>query len=402
MASQISNQTDRPGMILAAIAVSVIGALFYNVLPLFVGVAQDYRGLDDAGSGLLASAFFVGFTLVNASGFFWIQRWNWRYVAIAALIVGSIALLAIGIVPGFAGLLVMTVLAGTSLSALYGIGTAALADTRTPARWYGAKIAAEAGSGALLLLLVLPPLVERWQFQGLLIGIAGTALLLAPLALGLPTSARERSETVTQGATRDAPAALFPIWSALITVLLFMAGATMLWAFMERFGAEAGYAAARLAQLLALTLVFAVIGSLLASAIGNRLGLRLPLLLSCTALVISAVLIGSSGSFLAYAAGACLMTIAFGFGLPFSVTIAAALDPDGRFVVLSASAIGIGVALAPALGGVLAGTYGYTGVLIAGAVIVLLALAAGLLALNSAHPQQLEQGRSDEDLSPLV
>ena len=58
---------DRPAVVLAGVAVSAIGAIFYNVLPLVVGVAQDTRGLDDRTAGLLGSAFFVGFTVTTVT-----------------------------------------------------------------------------------------------------------------------------------------------------------------------------------------------------------------------------------------------------------------------------------------------------------------------------------------------
>ena len=44
--SQSVNPMDAPTILIAAIAASAIGALFYNVLPMYLGAAQDYRGLD--------------------------------------------------------------------------------------------------------------------------------------------------------------------------------------------------------------------------------------------------------------------------------------------------------------------------------------------------------------------
>ena len=37
------NPMDRKLVILSAVALSALGALFYNLLPLFLGVAQEYR-----------------------------------------------------------------------------------------------------------------------------------------------------------------------------------------------------------------------------------------------------------------------------------------------------------------------------------------------------------------------
>lgn len=52
------NAMDAGTVIAAAIIASAIGALFYNVLPIYMGTAQDYRGLDNREIGFLSSAFF--------------------------------------------------------------------------------------------------------------------------------------------------------------------------------------------------------------------------------------------------------------------------------------------------------------------------------------------------------
>jgi hypothetical protein len=65
-----SNPMDRKQVILSAVVLSALGAMFYNLLPLFLGVAQDYRELDNQGVGLLSSMFFAGFTLTTSTAFF--------------------------------------------------------------------------------------------------------------------------------------------------------------------------------------------------------------------------------------------------------------------------------------------------------------------------------------------
>ena len=70
MSSNISNPMDRFGVILSGVGASAIGALFYNVLPLFLGTAQDFRELSDQAVGVLGSSFYVGFTLATATAFF--------------------------------------------------------------------------------------------------------------------------------------------------------------------------------------------------------------------------------------------------------------------------------------------------------------------------------------------
>ena len=65
-ATDSSTWIDVPAIIVAGVGVSAMGALFYNLLPLVLGAAQDYRGLTDQQIGLLSTAYFLGFTLTTA------------------------------------------------------------------------------------------------------------------------------------------------------------------------------------------------------------------------------------------------------------------------------------------------------------------------------------------------
>jgi predicted MFS family arabinose efflux permease len=81
-----------------------------------------------------------------------------------------------------------------------------------------------------------------------------------------------------------------------------------------------------------------------------------------------------------------VFTFSFGLGIPYAITAVADLDIDGRYVVLTVPAIGIGVMLAPAIGGFLTGAKGYEAILWSGAVAVLAALITALIALRIGLP----------------
>ena len=74
------------------------------------------------------------------------------------------------------------------------------------------------------------------------------------------------------------------------------------------------------------------------------------------------------------------------WGITYVITIVADLDMDGRYVVLTVPAIGIGVMSAPVAGGFLTSTQEFTAILIVGGVTVVVALIAGLFALRKGLP----------------
>jgi len=139
--------------------------MFYNLLPLFLGVAQDYRELDNQGIGILSSMFFAGYTLTTSTAYFWIRRVNWRTVKYYSLAVGSLALLLAGYSQNHSVLILCIFIAGGAFSTVYGISATALGDTSNPARWYGVKISAEAMLGVILLFLLPGTLISSYGYD---------------------------------------------------------------------------------------------------------------------------------------------------------------------------------------------------------------------------------------------
>jgi predicted MFS family arabinose efflux permease len=135
-----------------------------------------------------------------------------------------------------------------------------------------------------------------------------------------------------------------------------------------------------------LTLVFAVGGSILAMLMGERFGPGRPFAGACLALLASLFLLARVDTLFDYGLAACVFTFSFGLGIPYAITAVADLDIDGRYVVLTVPAIGIGVMLAPAIGGYLTAGKGYETILWAAGVAVLAALATALTALRIGLP----------------
>jgi len=386
---------DRFGVIFAGVVISALGAMTYNLLPLLLGTAQDFRELSDQAAGILSSSFYVGYTLTTMTAYFWIRHFSWRAITFGAIPLAAAALLLAGFAETYYAMLAAMVVAGSAFSVIYGIGTTVLGDTSRPARWYGLKIAAEAGLGAILLLILPGAVIARWGFEGLMAAMAAVLLLLSPMLLKLPARGTKGAQSIERADPRaTAPALRLALWLGLASVTAYLFCTTMIWAFVERVANDAGFDPVATGNVVSLGLVLAIGGSLLAMAMGDRFGLAAPLSMSVAGLLASLWLLAGIDSLTTFTIAACLFTFAFGLGIPYIVTVVAQLDVDGRFVVLTVPAIGIGVTLAPALGGMLTGVGGHTALLLAGGLSVLVALTLALLALGVGMPyaQQLTAG----------
>lgn len=397
-----SNPMDARTVIAAAIMASAVGAVFYNVLPLYVGTAQDFKALDNTAVGFLTSSFFFGFNVVTASAFFWIRRISWRKIVAASAPVAALGLYAGTLTHDYASLLVSVAVSGGALAAIYGVGTTALADTSIPSRWFGLKIAVESLAGAAMLLLLPVLAISRWGFDGVVYGMLVVMAVLAPFLLWLPSRGSKGVENgagtraagegndsdVMQAASMEQLEATsgldrnslgvggarhwrrqrVRIWGAILATLTLFSGASAIWAFLERIGIDGGHDAATVGVLLSITLVFAVAGSMVAAALGGRFGNLRLFAAGAVAFAGAATLLGFAQGFAPYAAGACLFSLTFGFMIPIAVSEIAERDVDGRYVVLSVPAVGIGAMVGPGLGGLLTQAGGF---------LPLLAFAAG-------------------------
>ena len=362
-------------VITSALVLSGIGALYYNMLPLYFGMAQDSRQLTNSQIGALGFAFFLGYNLLMISAFFWIRKVNWRLLTLVSLSVCIVSLCSGVWIHNYEYLFLSNVVAGAAFSALYGLGAIILGDTEDPARWYGAKIAFEAAIGAVLFLILPSTLIADRGFEGLIIGMVIAIILLSPMLLMVPSHGvkTEDYEAVELAETK-AELPRLTIWMTLIGTLLFFGSQTTIWAFIERIGSIMDFDLTAVGNLLSGTLLCALSGSIVATYLGSRFGNIKPLIFSGGLFLVAILGLSNANEFIFYAISSCLVMFSVGYGIPYAFSEIADLDCDGRYVVLAVPAIGIGAMLGPSTAGMLADGEDFSSVLLFGAVTIIIAV----------------------------
>lgn len=361
--STTSRSFDHWSRIIPALIASGLGAIFYNILPLYVGATQDSFQLSNIEAGTLGTAFFAGYNIATFSAFFWIQKVNWRNATVLWLFITLIGLFLGLVAENFYSLLMTVFISGLGFSALYGLGTRILADTTDPSRWYGIKVAVEVIPGGFLLLTLPSTLLPSMGVSGVIWGMIIMVFVLSVGLITMPSSGGHASDQILDQAAKNAPAsrsALIHVWIALIGTCIYFGAASAIWSFLERMGSTGGLSQVDIGNTLALTLVFASLGSLVTGWLGSSLGNVKPFSISICVLIISLAVLATFETTQSFSVGACLFSFSFGIGVPFAVAEVAKRDPDGRFVMLSVTAIGIGAMIGPVIGGALISDQNYT------------------------------------------
>ena len=349
--------SSQRGIITEAFALSIVGAAFFNILPLYLGAAQDHFALSLVQTGYVGSAFFMGYTIATCLAFFWMPRLDWRKMTLFALGLGSLAMAATGFADSPTELLIAIIIAGGSYATLYGVGTAMIGGLPNETRNFGWKIALEAIFGGALLISLPILIVPTYGFMGISLTLVVVGLLVLPLFHYTP---RQPLEKVQMSASQSTSGV--SVWLLLIALLLFFTGETIAWSFVERVGDHHGFDTESIGVVLAVSLGFAVAGSLTEAYGAARIGQVTSLLVSALTFFLALICFVNldASAFSLFTIGACLANFSIGFGLPTLVAICAHYDVSGKFIVLTVPAIGIGAVLGPALAGLATQAGGFT------------------------------------------
>lgn len=346
-----ANPADAWAVILSALAAASIGALMYNVLPLYLGSMLEGKGLHSGQTGLMGTAFFFGFNLAGFSAFLWIRRFHWRALSLMSVPVILLTLILSVTRSGVAELLAITAISGAAFGVIYTIGSVIVGDTSAPERWYGVKVAVESVAGALVMLVVPATLATRYGFGGTVAGMAVCVVVLLPLLFFLPRAWAKDTRTGEHVGGAAPRVNLGAIWCAILSLLLLFASVSAIWAFAERMGRLSGFSAESVGALLAVTLLAGVAGSVIVAVIGNRVNTVWAFVACIAAIGVSLLCLSIKGSFPLYVLGNCLYMIGWAAGTPLAMAEIARLDRDGRYVSLLVPAIGVGGMIGPGVAG---------------------------------------------------
>jgi predicted MFS family arabinose efflux permease len=349
---------------------SLIGPLGLLVQPLYVPALISEQGFTDLQAGFTASWEMAGFALATILLVFLNSKIRWSrglFVFSALIVIGSISstLVADYTVFRFARFI-----AGFGMGGTVSLSFAMLGLMSNPDRSFGIMVAGAVISG-FLLSFIWPYLID---LNGLVaIHLLGVGTGIIGMGVSRFGPGRASDDVKVQGNAID----LSPVLKALsvLSMFAFWLGLMGFWAYLVVIGTEMGVGEGQAARAFNLSYIAGFFGALLPIILGANFG-RFPMLSLAIAAAIAPLLLFSFGP--KSAAIFLVMNLLFNFGFnlghPYLLSTMAACDTTGRVVVFAVAAQTLGMALGPAVAGIITNQFGYAAITPYGVLFFMLTL----------------------------
>ena len=265
---------DAPERIAYVNALFIIGTLGTLITPALLEVWGPRLHWTQSKLGIAAAVELVTLALGSLSGLYWQRRWDWRFVALGALLLSVVGNLACVRLDDFAGVCIARAASGLGGGLLCAIYTAFLANTHSPGRNIAITTFVQIGVEAAFLYSSTS-VAEALGATGLFTLMAGLSGALIPLIRVLPACWPSDGATSAAAAAEERPRRAYPILLSFVPFILFQAG---VYTFLGDFGRlAAGLDVPQTLHAIGLSVVFSASGSVAAYFLDDRAGLLLPI-----------------------------------------------------------------------------------------------------------------------------
>jgi len=342
-------------------------------LPVWVGVLVAGYGLDPQQAGGLATLFLVGAVCASLLVAPRSARLPARATVAGGYAVAALAFGAVGLTQDYTTMALLHVVAGLSAATALSVTHATIGASANPHRLF-AIVGFALGVFGILYMGAVPKIVAAvgapalfWSFAAIM------AFAACVVAIGYP--AQGVAAAISQQAAGRLPRS---VWRVAIGVSCMALVQAMMFAFVERIGAERGFGAAMVAGVLIALGFVNLLPAPLAALLQKRVNPRLVLVCGPIVQALLALSMTQGQTFAPYAVGALLFAAVMIFTHTFAFGLLAALDPSGRAVGATPAMLMIGAAIGPILGGTVVKLAGYPSLGLAAAAVAACAVACFL------------------------
>lgn len=333
------------------------------IKPLIVGALIDDYAFSPSEAGFVTGIEMAGIGIASFIAALMGGRWNRRFVIVTGATLGILGSVIPALTDTYGPVLLTRLVAGFGCGLIAANVLSVIGTTRDPDRIFGFYYMTTYAGMALMVPGGMWAITQAGA-SGSYIFLAVILAAVYGLVLRIPgTPGGFRSTGRSQSLSS------FPFLTgglSLMVSLVFWMGVGTIWAFVERIGLEAGIDRLMIGGVLSIGPFASIAGALTASILHTRFG-RAPILVAAIALaILGAALIGFGGTGTTYTAGFLIFSYVWPLFLAYLGGAMAAVDPLGRVVAMSVASQTVGMAIGPAIGGVVAMHLGYGAITILG------------------------------------
>jgi predicted MFS family arabinose efflux permease len=339
-------QLNKNITIFSLIVLGALGVMAFQVLPsLVIGMLRDLE-FSQAQIGKVASWQLGGIAAGSIVSLWLVKIMSWRRLAYVGLISLVLTDVASMFIRDYTPFLAIRFLSGTAGGVCVSFASYALGNTRMADRNFGLFLAFQVVS-AIVANMFLPGVVLS---QGVIF-IFITLVVLELLTLFILLRYIPNLEVKAQEAGgANTPKAWMFCGLQLLAILFFFIALGGFWTYIAPIGLAAGLTEQETGRAISFGLFGGLAGSFVAAQLNIRLGRLLPILTS-VGLMFAALGLLYSGDlqFTMFVVGAGLFMFGWYMFFPYQLGMLAALDRDGRPLLLANAVAGIGSSLGPSI-----------------------------------------------------
>ncbi len=324
--------------VFSLIVIGALGVMAFQVLPsLVIGMLTDLEFSREQ-IGWVSSAQLGGIALGSFINLRLIKILSWRriaYVGLGLLILTDFVTM---FMMDYLPFIVIRLLAGTAGGICVSFGVYAIGNTRKADRNFGLFLAFQVIS-AIIANMFLPGVVQSQGIASIFVFLIILELLtLFILLKHIPNFEVQGQQT---GGANSTKVWLFCILQ-LVAVLFFYIALGGFWTYLAPIALDAGLTEQETGRAIGLGLFGGLAGAFVAAQLNIRLGRLLPILFAVGMQITALAILYTGFQFTVFVLAAGLFMFGWYMYFPYQLGMLAALDRDGRPMILANAVAGIG------------------------------------------------------------
>lgn len=338
-------QLNKNITVFSLIVTGALGVMAFQVLPsLVIGMINDLS-LNEAEIGRVSSAQLGGVAFGSLITLYLVKIMSWRRLAFIGLVFLLLTDIVSIFVKDYHAFLIIRLLAGTAGGICVSFGAFALGNTRTTDRNFGLFLAFQVVS-SIIGNMFLPGLVQEYGVVVIfLFLIALEVFTILVLLKNIPNIDVKEQEA---GGTNSRRVWFFCILQ-LVAMLFFFTALGGFWTYIAPIGLGGGLLEEQVGKGISLGLFGGLAGSFVAAQLNIRIGRLIPVLTAVALQFVALGILFSGFNFIVFTLSAGLFMFGWYMFYPYQLGTLAALDRDGRPMILANAVAGVGSAMGPLL-----------------------------------------------------